>query len=186
MALTTVLDSCSHETSGWPHLYETDPDFSTTYQMLGANSVVANFHLQDGLLCCLGHLCVPSSERMKLIWEAHYSRVAGHFGVKRQWQCCRNISTGRNFDRMSDKYIRSFTACAISKPTTKKQGLYTPLPTPNRPWESISMDYMSGLPSTKRGNDCVFVVVDCFSKMVILATCKKNITTEATAKLFFE
>jgi hypothetical protein len=48
------------------------------------------------------------------------------------------------------------------------------------------MDYMSGLPSTKRGNDCVFVVVDHFSKMVILVACKKNITAEATAKIFFE
>jgi hypothetical protein len=43
--------------------------------------VVANFHLQDGLLCRLGHLCVPSSERAKLIWEAHYSRMVGHFGI---------------------------------------------------------------------------------------------------------
>jgi hypothetical protein len=48
------------------------------------------------------------------------------------------------------------------------------------------MDYMSGLPSTKWGSDCVFVVVDCFSKMVILVACKKRITAEATAKLFFE
>ena len=48
------------------------------------------------------------------------------------------------------------------------------------------MDYMSGLPSTKHNNDCVFVVVDRFSKMAIMATCKKNITVEATAKLFFE
>eukprot|EP00253_Pinus_taeda_P030958 PITA_30958 len=48
------------------------------------------------------------------------------------------------------------------------------------------MDYMSDLPSTKHGNDCVFVVVDRFSKMAIMITCKKNITTEATAKLFFE
>jgi hypothetical protein len=45
MALTTVLDSCGHETSRWPQLYETDPDFATTYQMLGANVVVDNFHL---------------------------------------------------------------------------------------------------------------------------------------------
>jgi hypothetical protein len=64
--------------------------------------------------------------------------------------------------------------------------MYTPLPTPDRPWESISMDYMSGLPSTKRGNNCVFVVVDHFSKMTILVAYKKSITTEATAKLFFE
>jgi hypothetical protein len=48
------------------------------------------------------------------------------------------------------------------------------------------MDYMSGLPSTKWGNDYVFVVVDRFSKMVILAACKKNITTKANSKLFFE
>jgi hypothetical protein len=48
------------------------------------------------------------------------------------------------------------------------------------------MDYMSGLPSTKRGNDCVFVVVDRFSKMVILVAWKKNITEKATTNLFFE
>jgi hypothetical protein len=64
--------------------------------------------------------------------------------------------------------------------------MYTPLPTPDKPWESISMDYMSGLSSTKWGNDCVFLVVDRFYKMVILVACKKSITTKATAKLFFE
>jgi hypothetical protein len=184
--LTTVLDSCGHETSGWPHLYETDPDFSTTYQMLGENSVVTNFHLQDGLLCRLGHLCVPSSEHAKLIWEAHYSRVAGHFGVEKTVAVLQKHFYWPKLRQDVSKYIRSCTACAIAKPTTKKQGLYTPLPTPNKPWESISMDYMSGLPSTKRGNDCVFVVVDRFSKMAIMAACKKNITTEATAKIFFE
>jgi hypothetical protein len=31
------------------------------------------------------------------------------------------------------------------------------------------MYYMSGFPSTKHGHDCVFVVIDRFSKMVILA-----------------
>jgi hypothetical protein len=60
------------------------------------------------------------------------------------------------------------------------------MPTPDRPWESISMDCMLGLLSTKRGNDCVLVVVDLFSKMAILAAYKKNITSEASAKLFFE
>jgi hypothetical protein len=81
--LTTVLESCGHETSGWPQLYEIDPNFTTTYQMLGENIVVDNFYLQDGLLCCLGHICVPSSKRVKMIWEAHYSRVAGHFDIKK-------------------------------------------------------------------------------------------------------
>jgi hypothetical protein len=64
--------------------------------------------------------------------------------------------------------------------------MYNPLPTPDTLWVSISMEYMSGLLSTKRGNECVFVLVDFFSKMVILATCKKSIIVEATAKIFFE
>jgi hypothetical protein len=33
--------------------------------------------------------------------------------------------------------------------------MYNPLPTPENPWESISMD-MSSLPSTKQVNDCIF------------------------------
>jgi hypothetical protein len=76
--------------------------------------------------------------------------------------------------------------CHISQISSKWTTLYTPLPTPDRPWEFISMDYMSGLPSTKQGNDCVFVVVDCFSKMAIMVSCKKSITAKATAKIFFE
>jgi hypothetical protein len=48
------------------------------------------------------------------------------------------------------------------------------------------MGYMLGLPPTKRGNECVFVVVDHFSKMAILVACKKNITMKATVMLFFE
>jgi hypothetical protein len=52
----------------------------------------------------------------------------------------------------------------------KKKGLYTPLPTPERPLESMLMDYMSGLPSTKQGNDFILLVVDWFSKIVILTS----------------
>ena len=55
--------------------------------------------------------------------------------------------------------------------------MYTPLPTPSYPWESISMDYFSGIHSTKHDNDYVFVVVDKFYKMAILAACKKSVTT---------
>jgi hypothetical protein len=51
--------------------------------MLGANEVVNNFHLHDGLLCRLGYIYVPSTEQANLILEAHYSRVAGHFDVEK-------------------------------------------------------------------------------------------------------
>jgi hypothetical protein len=83
MTLTTVLDSCGHDKFGWPQIYEIDFEFSTTYQIMGANAVVDNFHLQDGLLCRLGHIFVPLGERAKLILKSHYSWVEGHFDVKK-------------------------------------------------------------------------------------------------------
>ena len=127
-----------------------------------------------------------SSERVKMIWEAHYSRAARHFEVEKMVVVLQKYFYWSNIQQDVGKYFRYFTACAIAKPTIKKKGLYTPLSTPSQPWEFISMDYMSGLPSTKHGNDCVFVVNNRFLKMDIMVACKKSITVEATAKLFFE
>jgi hypothetical protein len=118
-----------------------------------------------------------------MIWEAHYSRAAGHFGVEKTVASLQKYFYWLNLRQDVANYIRS---CAIAKLTITKQDLYTSFPTPIRPWESISMDYMSGIPSTKHGNDCVFMVVDIFSKMAMMAACKNNITAEATAQLFFE
>ena len=115
-----VLDSYSHETYGCPQLYETDPDFTTTYQMLGAKILVDNFHLQDGLLCRLGHICVPSSERVKLIWESHYSRVVGHFDIKKIVVMLQKHFYWPKLRHEVSKYIRSCIAYAIAKPTNMK------------------------------------------------------------------
>jgi hypothetical protein len=84
-----MLHSCGHEASDWPQLYQPDPDFSTTYQLLGTGANVTDFQNHDGTLCHLGHLCVPTSDRVptsnheNLIWEAHYNRMVGHFGVEK-------------------------------------------------------------------------------------------------------
>jgi hypothetical protein len=173
-----VLHSYGHEASEWPQLYQRDPDFSTTYHLLGTGVNVIDFHIQDGLLCHLGHLCVPTSEHAKIDLGGSLQSMVGHFGMEKIVVILQKHFYWPKLRQDINKYIRSCTTCAISKPTIKKQGLYTPLPTPKRPWESILMDYMYGLPSTKKDNDCVFVVVDRFSKMAILTTCKKRIMND--------
>jgi hypothetical protein len=105
-----------------------------------------------------------------MILESHYSRVAGQFGMEKAVTLLQKYFYWSELQHDVSKYIRYCTSCSISKTTIKKQGLYTPLPTPNGPWESILMNYMSGIPSTKHGNDFVFVVVDRLSKMNILTT----------------
>jgi len=63
--------------------------------------------------------------------------------------------------------------CAKSKPSNKKLGLYTPLLVPSRPWESVSMDFVGGLPKSRKVHDYLYVIVDRFSKMCILIPCNK-------------
>ena len=76
------------------------------------------------------------------------------------------------------KYVKGCVMCSTCKPTNRKLGLYSPLPVPSHPWESISMDFVGGLPMSKRGHDYLYVVVDRFNKMCILMPCKNHITAE--------
>jgi hypothetical protein len=83
------------------------------------------------------------------------------------------------------KFVRGCVLCNTSKPRNQKLGLYMPFLVPNRPWESISMDFVGGLPMTRRGCDYLFVVVDHFGKMCMPIPCKKTILGQEAVELFF-
>jgi hypothetical protein len=83
-------------------------------------------------------------------------------------------------------YVKGCVMCSTCKPTNRKLGLYSPLPVPSHPWESISMDFVRGLPMSKGGHDYLYVVVDMFSNMCILIPCKKHIIADQIANVFFQ
>ena len=111
-------------------LYKNDPDFTSTYQILVDGKQIPNLHLKDTLLCYLGHLCVPK-EHAKLIWEAHHNKVVGHFGVEKTLAVQQKYFYWPKLWQDVGKYIIFYIAYDISKLTITKQGLYTPLLTPN-------------------------------------------------------
>ena len=72
------------------------------------------------------------------------------------------------------KHVKVCVMCATNKQSNRNLGLYTPLPVPSRPWESVSMDFqVGGLTMSRKGHYYLYVVVNRFRKMCILIPCKK-------------
>ena len=64
-------------------------------------------------------------------------------------------------------YVKSCLVCQMDKIERKKAArLLQPLPIPEKPWESISMDFIIGFPKV-RDFKSIFIVVDRFSKYVV-------------------
>ena len=71
-------------------------------------------------------------------------------------------------------FIRGLSLCAVSKPSNRKLGLDTSLPVPSRPWKSVSMDFVGGIPLSRKGHDYLYVVLDRFDNMFMLMPSKKK------------
>ena len=105
-----------------------DPNFEEVYEKLSSSRSkyedLDEFHLQNGLIYHFNALCVLVGERIGLTREAHTSKIAGHFGVRKTLY---NLQRYVYWPKMQDqvaKYIRGCSLCCTSKPSNRKSGLY--------------------------------------------------------------
>ena len=128
-----------------------------------------DYTIWDGWLYKFNLLCVPHSEdRLFLIREAHASAYGGHFSTTKTIKNLQHHFHWNSMQPQVEKFIRACALCAQSKKSNRKHGSYQPLPLPSRPWYSISMEFLSGLPTTQNKHDAIWVVVCYFSKKDLL------------------
>ncbi|KAE8715253.1 Detected protein of unknown function [Hibiscus syriacus] len=147
------------------------------------------FWLEGELLYHRGHrLFVPryGKLRKELIKECHDSKWAGHPGVDRTMALLSEQYYWPHMAEDVQAYVKTCLVCQQDKIEAKKPaGLLQPLPIPERPWESISMDFIIGLPKTD-GLSSIMVVVDRFSKYATFIPASKVCPAVEAARLFLK
>jgi hypothetical protein len=125
--------------------------------------------------------------RTLLISEFHDSKYAGHFGMSRT-----RVAVGRVFRWKSlagdvAKFVSTCMACQRNKARCHKPyGLLQPLPILEKPWHTVTFDFIVKLPKTSRGNDSICVFVDKLTKLVHLVACKEKVSAKEFAELYVD
>ncbi|GJP36388.1 hypothetical protein CLOM_g20900 [Closterium sp. NIES-68] len=72
----------------------------------------------------------------------------------------------------------------LHKGLQKKVGVLQPLPVPEEPWQVVSLDFITGLPTTISGHDAILVVIDKFFRMGHFIPTDTAAHIEETTQLF--
>ena len=124
--------------------------------------------------------------RQNLIKECHDTKWVGHLGQRRTKALLESAYYWPQLRDEVEAYVRT---CLVSQQDKVEQrhprGLLEPLPVIEHPWDSITMDFIIGLPKSK-DNSFIIVVVDRFSKYVTFIAAPTDCTGEETKRLFLK
>ena len=145
-------------------------------------------HVQRSYLYAGGtRLYIPDDGGLKtrILQECHDSNTGGHLGKDKTMEQVKRRFYWPKMDEDVRQYVSSCDACQRNKPSQQlPMGLLQSLPIPDRPWQWVTLDLITGLPRSRSGNDAIIVFVCKLTKMVHYVACKTTITAVQLASLF--
>ncbi|KAG2934592.1 hypothetical protein PC117_g12610 [Phytophthora cactorum] len=120
------------------------------------------------------------------MYKYHDVPTAGHPGREKPYVLLTRDFYWNHQYKWVRKYLRACEVCQRVKPAAFSQASLQSLPTLSECWQSISMDFIFGLPPNSKRRTGVVVFVDRFSKMVHLAAVPAEVTAVQTARLFVD
>ncbi|KAF8670350.1 hypothetical protein RHS04_08628 [Rhizoctonia solani] len=146
-----------------------------------------DYKMEAGLLFYQGRIVVPDigTLRTDLLCIFHDSPLAGHLGRQRTLEL-----VSRNYywpGIRADTYwhVDSCKTCQCIRKPKYASIPPQPLELPTRPWQHISYDMIVDLPKDGAYNS-ILVIVDSFTKYVILVECSKKLKAPELADLFLQ
>ncbi|GBG77111.1 hypothetical protein CBR_g23436 [Chara braunii] len=192
-ALITELDLTDNVTQSLVEAYREDQFMSEIICRLEAKDkkTSAEFELVNGLLFLENagnkRLYVPNSESLQSLFLGECHAATDHFGYKKTTTNLLQRFWWPTMMRDAQLYVETCQVCQRDKPRTQAPlGLLKPLPIPERPGESLSMDFMDTLITSKSGMRHIFVIVDRFGKYARLVAMPEIARTEYVIRMFKE
>lgn len=129
---------------------------------------------------------IPENERNTIMYECHDSIQSAHGGFYKTLQRIQRSYYWPEMKHDIRKYVQNCSVCKMTKPTNKIQR--APMGKnrdSNTPWRQIALDFIGPFPLSKNGHRWLLVVVDTFSKYVVLAPLRQA-TAEKTILMLKE
>lgn len=144
----------------------------------------------EGLVRYQGRLYIPRGEglRRELLRLYHDDPLAGHFGRNRTEALLKRRFYWVNMQDDVASYVKGCTVCqGVTARRHKPYGQLQSLPQPDRPFQELSMDFITGLPPTRHNKeevDAILVIVDRFTKYSLFFPVRSTINAAELAELF--
>lgn len=151
-------------------------------------SAEPHFKLHNGLLRHKGRLWIGANKNLqqRIIQQLHSSAMGGHSGFPATYNRIKQLFSWTGLKSCIQQFVSSCPTCQQAKSDRARYpGLLQPLPIPSMAWQSISMDFVEGLPPSG-GKNCILVVVDRFSKYAHFLPLAHPYTALSVAKLFLQ
>lgn len=145
-----------------------------------------SIHTQEGMRF-RGRLCVPNNEslREEVMQEAHRSKFTVHPGGMKMYKDLRRNFWWSNMKRDIVTYVsKCLTFQLVKAEHVRKGGLLQPLKIAEWKWEHITMDFVTGLPRTAKGNDTIWVIVDRLTKSAHFLPIKATDSIDVLSKIY--
>ncbi|KAK1618755.1 hypothetical protein QYE76_024272 [Lolium multiflorum] len=118
-------------------------------------------------------------------WEAHDTLYSIHPGGTKMYQDLKEQFWWHGMKREIGSYIAKCDICQRVKAEHQRPaGLLQPLQIPEWKWDSVGMDFITGLPKSSKGNDSIWVVVDRLTKVAHFIPVKTTYQGPKLAELY--
>jgi hypothetical protein len=122
---------------------------------------------ERGVLWFQQRLVVPKNRELKnrIMDEVHLLKLSIHPGSSKMYQDPKSHFWWTKMKKEIAAYVaRCDTCCRVKAIHMKPAGLLQLPSVLDWKWEEISMDFITGMPTTKKGNDLIWVIVDRLTK----------------------